>query len=67
MTVAENLARLFPLHYQRIVELTHEHGIPALLKRRSQGKWGDLGGLFPFNATEEGIHYWWQLATGEPL
>jgi len=64
MTVAENLARLFPLHYQRIVELASPK---HLLDSKSQGRLFDLARLFLFDCTEEGDAYWWALATGEGL
>lgn len=61
MTCGENLARLLPLHYQRIVELTHEYGEP------SQDRANDLGGLFLWEGTREEHYYWYALATGRGL
>jgi hypothetical protein len=65
MTVAENLARLLPLHYQRIVELANDR--QPLLNDPSAGRWSDLARLFLFENTDEGFWYWWALATGDGL
>lgn len=67
MTVFENLARLCPLHLQRIVELTHERGTQAALAMPSRTRWLDLAGLFIFSGTPEGYRYWMALATGAGL
>jgi hypothetical protein len=64
MTVAENMARLFPLHYQRIVELTQHK---RFLEWESQGRHRDLAALFLWVRSEEGYDYWEALATGEGL
>lgn len=61
MTCGENLARLLPLHYQRICELTRQK---ELLNEPSRVRWLDLAGLFVFSRTEEGFRYWDALATG---
>jgi hypothetical protein len=64
MTVFENMARHFPLHLQRICELTQPK---RLLCMPSRSKWADLAGLFLFVETPEGYDYWDALATGNGL
>lgn len=64
MTIAENVASHFPLHYQRICELTTPK---SLLECESSGSRRDLAGLFIWELTEEGHSYWSALATGEGL
>lgn len=64
MTTFENLARLFPLHIQRIAELTQTK---EMLHRYSFGRWHDLACLFLWDSTTEGHDYWRALATGEGL
>lgn len=65
MTTRENLAHHFPLHYQRIVELSGDR--TPLLEEPSKGRWYDLAKLFLFDDAEEGFYYWWALATGEGI
>ena len=62
ITVRENLAKLFPLHFARIVELTRTK---ELLDKPSCSRWHDLAGLFVFSSAEEGREYWWSLATAD--
>jgi hypothetical protein len=61
MTVFENLARLLPLHIQRIAELAFND---ECLTRPSCGRWMDLAGMFIFRKTEEGFDYWDALGRG---
>lgn len=64
MTRLEALAAAYPLHVQRIAELTvHKDR----MSERSQGARGDLLGAFEFLTTTEGHDYWWALFTGAGL
>jgi len=68
MTIYEQLADAFPLHFQRICEYGYQHnGVfwqpPQWDKYRAERDAGRaLLGVMIFDQTSEGEDYWWQLA-----
>lgn len=66
MTLREQLAQDYPLHYQRIVEYTYSHyrrqDADDLL--RSHERVRPLGDCLIWASTEEGWEYWRSLADG---
>jgi len=60
MSTFECIAKTWPLHAQRIAELTTHK---EFLQHPSRGPHSDIMGLFEFLKTEEGHEYWWDLAT----
>lgn len=63
MTNLEKLALAFPLHFQRIVELSWQSNGTAWLECKSGDRPAEiLAGCFLFRSTDEGQDYWQSLA-----
>lgn len=60
----EALAAAYPLHVQRIAELTDRD---YHLSQPSRGAKRDLLAAFEFKNTDEGHQYWWALYSGRGL
>lgn len=69
-TFREKLAETYPLHFQRILELTHEHysnigfGYDAMLNGPALRGSG-LSSCFIWVITDEGHSYWSSLSHAE--
>jgi len=67
----EQLARVYPLQFQRIVEYGYQHNGPLWTPDDwkiavAEHKPGDaLLSAFVFERTEEGEDYWWTLALAQ--
>lgn len=69
-TNLEVLAEAFPLHFQLIVERTHEAAPPRSVETlqepfKSYSPQGLLFSLFIWDETPEGLAYWCALAYGD--